>query len=510
MDTNPRLATTKFDGSPASYEDMAHLLRRAGFGASPQRIWRDSQRGLGSVTRELIEYAAIPDDIDDGAFLQTSLQVVNGANNLMLADAELKTPAVRLWWIYRILATRRPLQEKMVLFWHNHFTSKDDDGVLMLRQNRLFRTHALGNFRDLAQAVSRDPEMVRYLNGDQNYREHPNENYARELMELFTCGRVGPSGAPNYTEDDIKAAARAFSGWNLRNGRFYYNPAEHDETEKTFMGRTAAFTGSDIVDHLVALPATAHYLCRKLYRYFCAETPSERTMSRLTSVYFNSGYNIKAIVTDILTSQEFYSPAARYGLIKSPVDLVIGALNMTGMSDHVAPYIKLGASSGTPLDPMDDTGLRTNDFNDNATRARALLNGLSGVASEMASMGQELLGPPTVKGWDGGRLWINLNTMIARARFAQKFSQRPGLRVSLPPDSSGASNALRTVEADAHPFASEPERLVDALLWMCGPLNVSAPVRQVLIDQTASETDAGRRVRTALGLILSSPDYQLC
>lgn len=491
----------------APYDDMAHLLRRASFGASPQQIAVAAKRGLASITDELINYEAVVDDIDDSAFLQTSLQVLGGPGNLMIGDAELKAQAVRLWWIYRILASPRPLQEKMVLFWHGHFTSKDDDGDRMLRQNKLYRKHALGNYRELAQAVSRDPEMLRYLNGDQNYRAHPNENYARELMELFTCGRVGPDGRPNYTEDDIKAAARAFSGWNLRDGRFYYNVAEHDGSDKTFMGQTAAYTGSDIVDRLVALPATASYMCTKLYRFFCAEHPSPTTMTRLTSTYYASGYDIKAVVSAILRSSEFYAPTSRFALIKSPVDFVIGALKTTGMSDILAPKISL--SPGGPVDPLDNDGWRQADFDRNRARARSAIDSLAGIAADMAGMGQDLLAPPTVKGWDGGRLWINLNTMVARARFARKFTSTRDLRVSLPP-AVGSVGGVQTVSCEAHPYASDPPRLVDALLWMCGPIKASAQTRRILIDQAQAEDNPGSRVRSVLLLILSSPDYQVC
>jgi len=198
-----------------TYLDTAHLLRRAGFGGTSEEIQAASQRGLAATTQGLLDYETTPDTVDDDAVIEKLKTALPEAAR-DLAELRLPILLVQIWWIYRMLATERPLEEKMVLFWHNHFTSSDTNGSLMLEQNQLYRQYALGNFRSLTLAASKNPEMLQYLNNAQNYKAHPNENYARELMELFTCGRVGPDGKPNYTEDDIKASARAFSGWNSR------------------------------------------------------------------------------------------------------------------------------------------------------------------------------------------------------------------------------------------------------------------------------------------------------
>ena len=217
------------------------------------------------------------------------------------------------------------------MFWHGHFTSKDggNQGDLLYRQNQLFRQHALGNFRTLTLAVSRDPEMLRYLNGNQNFKAHPNENYGRELMELFTCG-IG-----NYTEDDVKAAARAFSGWNTKGRAFRFNPSQHDDSPKTFLGKTGNWNGDDVVDRLVAHPATARRLCTKLWEFFAYSNPEPAVLRALTETYFASGYDVRAVLGRIFRSRAFYSDRARLAVIKSPTQYVVGSVKLLGLAPAV-------------------------------------------------------------------------------------------------------------------------------------------------------------------------------
>ncbi len=244
--------------------DTAHLLRRATFGADETTVHAAAQAGLPATVDALLHPERTPDTQDDSAVLTKLAGLLPTPKN-----GGTPAQAVKMWWVHRMIASPHPLVEKMTLFWHGHFTSKDGaaQGDMLYAQNQLFRKHALGNFRTLTLAVSRDPEMLRYLNGNQNYKAHPNENYGRELMELYTCG-IG-----HYTEDDVKAAARAFSGWNLRRGEFYFSPNQHDNDPKTFLGKTGNWNGDDIVDILVAHPATAHRLCTQLFTYFAYPNP---------------------------------------------------------------------------------------------------------------------------------------------------------------------------------------------------------------------------------------------
>ena len=484
----------------STYLDTAHLLRRAGFGAAPDDVQTAANLGLAATTDRLLNYESLPQPVDDDALLQRLVDAVPEQAKAKLGDS-VPIQVVKIWWTYRMLATQRPLEEKMTLFWHNHFPSKDGNqqGDLMLRQNQLYRRNALGNFRTLALEVSKDPEMLRYLNGNENYKAHPNENYARELMELFTCGRVNPQGQPNYTEDDIKNSARAFSGWNLRGQQFAFNPNQHDDGLKTFMGRTGNFNGDDIVDILVSLPATADYLCRKLFRTFAYEDPEPPVMNALIQTYYGSGYDIKAVVGKILRSNAFYSAKARGAVIKNPVEFVIGTVNMAGLAPIFTP----------PVDQMSDDSPdapigRPLRGGRGRYQARGGLGRLFFLVNAMRNMGQSLLEPPSVKGWDGGTLWINTDTIQTRARFAVAISSLPALPVDR---LSGGTPAVQAAAFDGG--GSDSAKLVDSLLWQFGPLKVSPQTRDVLIQYAQSEPVPERRVRGTMALVLGTQEYQV-
>jgi uncharacterized protein (DUF1800 family) len=494
-----------------TYLDAAHLLRRAGFGGAPDEIAAAAQRGLAETTSNLLEIDGAPDPIDDGAVMD-KLKSALPDTARELAQLRLPILLVQVWWIYRMLATSRPLQEKMVLFWHNHFTSSDTNGSLMMEQNQLYRRMALGNFRTLALAVSKNPEMLQYLNNAQNYKAHPNENYARELMELFTCGRVGPDGKPNYTEDDVKASARAFSGWNSRRQAFYFNPNQHDDTDKTFMGRTGDLNGDDIVDILVAMPQTAYAICRKLFRAFAYDEPEADVMDALVDTYFRTGYEIRPIVEQILTSNAFYSAKARGAIIKSPAEYVVGSVRTLGLSPSFAPapeYL-FGDDPNTPP-PVLPVGRQFQAYT--GPRRGGLASPVGRIVflnNQMRNMGQVLFGPPTVKGWDGGTMWINTDTLQSRARFAAALASLPDLQID-------------GIDAQFQPFArpaafgqtapgsarGEAERIVDAVLRQLGPLDLPNESRQALLDYAAQEPNPYQCLRGIVTLAMGTPEYQV-
>ena len=455
-------------------DDAAHLLRRAGFGGNPDEVATLARRGPRETVDALIDYQGTPFDFDDDALLERLLltmpERIRG-NNL-----ELPVQAIRLWWTYRMLATTRPLEEKMVLFWHNHFTSSDVDGMAMFRQNQLYRQHGLDSFRTLALAVSRDPEMLKYLNGNQNFKAHPNENYARELMELFTCGRVAPSGKSNYTEDDVKASARAFSGWNMRGDKFYFNPDQHDDAPKTFMGRTGNFNGDDIVDILVSLPATASNICNKLFRYFAYEDPEPSVSRELVRVYYASGYSIREVVRALFKLDAFWSPRARFALFKSPAEYVVGTIRMAGAVAEFAPPVSEFVGD------EDDSGPRRR-------RGPSSLARLSSLSGAMYGMGQHLLAPATVKGWDGGRKWINTDTIQARAKFANTLSLTPLLTAT----STGDDAAT----------------MVDSVLARMGRLALTKPAYDAIVGYARTEQDPRARLAGVFVLVLGTPEYQM-
>ncbi|MBV9848889.1 MAG: DUF1800 domain-containing protein [Armatimonadetes bacterium] len=452
-----------------NYLDTAHLLRRAGFGAGPDETRAAASRGLAAVTDDLLHPERVPDPLNDDQIIGRLTDLIPEGQRMAKNGREyLPLQVVKLWWTIRLLASPHPLVEKMTLFWHGHFTSKDGGqaGDFMLRQNQMFRQNALGNFRTLTLAVSRDPEMLRYLNGNQNFKAHPNENYGRELMELYTCG-IG-----HYTEDDVKAAARAFSGWNLRGGEFYFNARQHDNDSKTFLGKTGNWNGDDIVDILVAHPATAKRLCTQLFTAFAYPNPEPAVLDALTKTYYASGYDIRAILGQIFRSQAFYSARARSAVIKCPVQYVIGSVKMLGLA-HTVPtnpsdispandMAAASASAGMATPPQQMRGRR--------------IGGLAGLPIAMRAMGQDILDPPSVKGWDGGPAWINTATMMARLNFANTLSQSR--------EAFGGQFVRAVNYVQQRDFT--PEQWVDYLAFTLGPLQLTPQTRQTLIDYVNS------------------------
>lgn len=282
------------------------------------------------------------------------------------------------WWFEQMVRTPAPLTEKMTLFWHNHFPSsvqKVKNLHYLYRQNTIFREHALGSFQDLLFLVSKDPAMLSYLDGDKNMKKKPNENFAREVMELFTLGEG------NYTEHDIKEAARAFTGWtiNRQNGDFVFRKRRHDDGEKTFLGKKGSFKGEDILKILLEQRQTAEYISQKLWKYFAAVEADQALIKKLADKFFQSGYSISSLLKEILSCNEFYASKAQ--LIKSPVDLMVGAVK---------------------------------DFEIESDQYYAFV-------MEMSRLGQSLFNPPNVKGWPGGSYWINSASLVQRKAFLNRL-----------------------------------------------------------------------------------------
>jgi len=389
-------------------EKAKHLLERAGFGATPEDVQRLARLTPSQAVKQMVRYASIPDKFkafeDSGAHdaglepfaasrpAATDLakatgealgvKVKPGGNRRVqqVADrylywlrvSRLETHRLGYWWANRMLTTPRPFQEKMTLFWHGHFATTEEkvrDYRKLHIQNELLRQHATGKFRDLMVAVAKDPAMLSFLDAGVNLKGAPNENFAREIMELFTMG-VG-----NYTEQDIKEAARAFTGWNYNDLRFVINPQQHDDDEKTILSRTGLFTGEQVIDILLAQPVTAEFLAGKLYRYFVREDLSPAFQQRLGKLLRDSNYDIAAFMETLLLSKDFYSQASVATRIKPPVELLISTYKKIGLT----------AVPGIP------------DFNEQ---------------SEM--LGQKLFYPPNVAGWAHGRSWITPGLLLAR------------------------------------------------------------------------------------------------
>ena len=290
---------------------------------------------------------------------------------------------LKRWYLLQLLQTKSPINEHMTLFWHNHFTSsleKVEQPKLLFQQNQLLRKHALGNFESMLRAIARDPAMLVYLDGNENVIGAPNENFARELLELFTLGRG------QYTESDIKAAAIAFTGWgvNFNTGQFAYEPAAHDPREVVFLGKRGKFSGDDIISILLEHPRTAENIAEKFWKEFISdERPNPRVVKHWGNVFRNSNYNISVLYKSVLMSDLFWAKHNRGSLTKSPIDLVVGSF-------RTLPYPKLP-----------DTQL----------------------VHILKLLGQDLFDPPTVKGWRGGKSWIDTQTLLVRTSLVNKITR---------------------------------------------------------------------------------------
>jgi uncharacterized protein (DUF1800 family) len=431
--------------------ELAHLLRRAGFGATPAELDAAARLGYDATVERLLNYERVPDDVE---------------SRIAALDLDVTRPdGMRLAWLYRMLLTARPLQEKMVLFWHGHLTSAVSKvggrraPELFKRQLALFREQALGNWRELLRGISRDGAMLAYLDNRLNRKGAPNENYARELMELFALG-IG-----NYTEDDVKDAARAFTGWTVdREGQFTVAPRQHDTDPKTVLGRTGNLDGDDVIDAILDQPAAAPFLAGKLFRFFAYDDPEPAVVERLGSVFRDSGYDLRALVGAILRAPEFRSERAYHARIKSPVEFTLGALKA------------LDAES-IPRD----------------------------LPAALRRMGQDLLNPPSVKGWDGGPAWINAMTVLERANYANRLATARAERGESYLDPAALARDYRTPEALVDHFA---ERFLDG--------DLPASSRAALLDYAhdggdlaADANNADQKIRGLAHLVMASPLYQL-
>jgi uncharacterized protein (DUF1800 family) len=374
---------------------VSHLLRRAGFGATPGELDRYAAMGTTAATTALLDYAKT-----SNASLKAQLPTIDFSGTRPAASAA----AIQGWWLQRMAETARPLEEKMTLFWHGLLTSGLDKAgpKQLFTQNALFRSMALGNFDDLVKAVSKDPAMMIYLDTETNRNGKPNENYARELMELFTTG-IG-----HYSETDVRESARAFTGWALiGGGQLRYRtdsvflPRLHDAGSKIFLGKTGNFVGDDIVEMLVPLRATAERLSTKLFTFFAYPNPEPEIVTHLADTFQKSRYNVGAVVKEIFTMDAFYSEKAYRALVKSPAELIAQTIKATGADER--SYLL--------------------------------------AAQAMATMGQVLFYPPNVAGWPGGASWINSSTLLSRVNFGNAATQRMG--ASLPTQS--LDQLLRTL-----------------------------------------------------------------
>lgn len=427
--------------APLSYRDAAHLLRRAGFGGTHEQIAALVGVPVDRAVDRLLDTSAAP----------------RYSGPPKLADPDLgnyeKWVALSNWWLDRMRVSPVPVMEKLALFWHGHFTSgisKVAWPEAMFEQNQLFRNSGLGSFRELAQAVSVSPAMLRWLDNDRNVVGRPNENFSREFMELFSLG-VG-----HYSQDDVVAAARAWTGHGLGPDRRYvFTPNKHDNRDKTFFGVTKDWDGPDVVDEICngrTRPVVARFVAAKLWR-FLAGPESAPAIERAAQAFLASGLNVKALVRSILTAPEFYADGVRRGPVRGPAEFVVAAMKATGLD---------------------------------ANRAHP--------EWYMVAMGQRLLDPPNVAGWGADAAWVSLSAFWARAAFARYV----------------------TWELNKTDFLKDVLRLpiVYSVQRMFDIFGVTEPSPQTRRALTAWMTEE-RRLRSwaerpnVITLILLTPDFQL-
>jgi uncharacterized protein (DUF1800 family) len=469
---------------------MAHLLRRAGFGARRNELERFVALGYEATVEQLLHPEQAPPALDDDDLTR---RYHVDENSLMLIES------CQTYWLYRMINTRRPFEEKMALFWHGVFATgytKLNQPKQILRQIAMFRRHGLGSFHTLLVEVSKDPAMIFWLDNKDSHKHAVNENYGRELLELFSMG-VG-----NYTEHDVRQCSRAFTGWTIRNAslhtarvardsvwpygrldwQFDYRGDDHDTADKTFLGHIGRFDGEEIIKIICQQPATARFIARHLYNFFVADEPpvpawhtvpphDSEAIQTLMDAFVKHDYDMRAVMRVLFTADFFKQ--ARFAKVKSPTELVVGTVRLAG---------------GHRFPDVEDIQL----------------------ALETGYMGQQLLDPPSVEGWHTGSEWINSATLMSRVNFASRqFADvnKPGVQ------------AIIEYIRDHGPRLS-PEQVVDACLEVMGPLTVNARTREQLVDYLAAAGDldfetnddadsAAERIRELLQLIVATREYQL-
>ena len=469
-------------------DKCAHLLRRFGLGASEAELDYYMRDGLNGAIDRLLDYKST----DEGFEFDLDLLQNN--------KGQVRMPQVVQWWTTRLLTTRRPLQEKMTLFWHDHFAtcaSKVQGPFVMRDQNEILRSNATGSFRTMLSQVSKDPAMIFWLDNQENVKGHANENFAREVMELFTLG-IG-----HYTEKDVQEGARAFTGWGLslkpgankiRRAEFRLLPSKHDTGVKQFLGQQANLDGDDVLNVLCDMPRTAEYITWKIWDWFVYNKPEMETIAPFARRFQASGLDIGALLKDIMKSSDFYSAKATRTMVKNPVDFCVTTMRQMG----------LGATMAASLKGVTDQS--------NLPRTALLPAGIA--ASTMKSMGMWLLYPPDVAGWDNGQAWITSATMVERIAWGDKiFGQaaagqikngaKAGLTVNLrypsyelfaeDPTPQGAVKKL----ASLFDAPLKPERI---------PILVQAATKAS--EGTITRENANRTAGAVTRLIFATPEFQ--
>jgi len=483
-------------GSQWNTATAAHLMNRAGFGGSPQDIENLRQMGLGKAVSWFVDYERIPDDTPapDWAHPDPDIiarrEAIRGAadpeTRRMLQqqqnqDENSEMADLRYWWVRRMALGPRPFQEKMTLFWHGHFATSFEKvrmPYFLWLQNETFRQNATGNFNQLLIAASEDPAMLNYLDGARSNKRAPNENFAREVMELFTLGEG------HYTEQDIQQAAKAYTGWGFAKDRLHYeyHRYNHDDGPKTIFGQTGNYTGEDVLNMICDKPECAQFIAKKLWRFFVQDQPPQPVVDALATEFHGHGMDLKHLIRVIFLSREFYAPEVIRSQIKSPVQWLIASMHQL--------------QAPVPTQPM--------------------------TLVMLLQLGQELFNPPNVKGWDGGIAWITTNNLLDRYNFAAALVE--GDRVPLPGLLGQMKGLMNTVAEDGllqlspadvstlftPADLSTPDGFLEALQTRFLNAELKPQRLASLSDFLKSRSPLEESdIRKAIRLIMCTPEYQL-
>ncbi len=498
MTGNPLQPLAKKDFDHAAAQ---HLLNRAGFGGTPAQVRALADLGLDGAVDYLVDFegervsnagldfrgdimrSPTPEERDAErrarqAGDEETILRLQRARQQRERDDRAQLARMQRWWLGRMIETGRPLEEKLTLFWHGHFATgyrTIENSWHMLAQNGFLRSNCAGSFTDLAHGIIRDPAMLKYLDNDENRRRSPNENLARELMELFTLGE----GA-GYTEADIREGARALTGLTFRDNDFVFDAREHDAGPKTILGRTGNFSGDEFVAIILGKPQCARFLATKLYRFFVNDAPTAsrdgvETIERLAKELRDRKYAIRPVLRTLFRSQHFHAPENRQAVVKSPVQLVVQTVR----------------SLGTPV------------------------RDLSALSAACDLMGQQLFQPPSVKGWDGGRSWINTATLFVRQNVAVYLvtGRRPQAFDWDPSDAAYDASHLLDGLRDAAGSVDAREAVRNLSSFVLGA--PPSPARLAQFESFLEELNGGGaltpdRVKALLCLLCATPEYQLC
>jgi uncharacterized protein (DUF1800 family) len=430
----PAAANAKTAAATIGFGGARHLLARTSFAAPVSEVDNFSRLTREQASSKLLSWSQTARALSSHAPSWVNEPVIAPRRLREMSTEERQAMQrmfnqrgmeMRVWWMQEMLTTPSPLTEKMVLFWHNHFvssTQKVRQPQYMYRQHMLLRRHALGNFGEMLHEIARDPAMVVYLDSASNRKGRPNENFARELMELFTLGEG------HYTESDVKEAARAFTGWSIdpERGEFLFRAAVHDDGTKAVLGKAGNLDGAAVLDILLAHPRTAEFIVAKLWREFVSPNPDPAEVRRIGAIFRDSRYDIRSALRAMLNSDAFYDTRNHASLIKSPVDLVVGTLRQFQFTTgDVQPLVVT-----------------------------------------VAQLGQNLFAPPNVKGWPGGELWINSTTLLARKQFLDRIFRADEARPAMMLVAANTSKGGAAAEARQRFMRGMAEISFDSDRWL--------------------------------------------